>query len=245
MRSAVLIRHNVAMLAKEPGPVLSRILMPLVLITALRPLYDAALGADGATQAVTGMLVMFSLLGLSLIAGGLLLERSWRTMDRLRATPARPRNILIGKAVPYGAVLLAQQAVLVGYGVLVLGMHVRRWDLLGLTGVVWAAALLCAGAALATVVHSQSELAAVTDIGGLFLTVVGGAMIPLALMPSWLVAVAPVSPGYWALSGLRAAITGDVGATLRAVAVLAAVAVALGALAAWRMTRGWTRSRLL
>jgi ABC-2 type transport system permease protein len=245
MRTAALIRHNLVMLAAEPGPVLSRIGMPLVLITALRPLYDAALGSDGVRQATTGMLVLFSLLGLSLIGGGIITERSWRTLDRLRATPATPRQILIGKAIPYGLVLLAQQAAVLGYGVVLLGLHMRRWDLLALTGVTWAATLLCAGAALATLVRSQSALSAVTDIGGMFVTVLGGAMVPLALMPSWLAAIAPLSPGYWALNSLRAAVAGDPATTLRGVGVLAAIAAGLGALAAWRMMRGWTRSRLL
>src|SRR5262245_33255545 len=98
MRSTVLIRHNLALLAREPGPVLSRIGMPLVLITVLRPLFDAALGEDGVSQGITGMLVFFSLLGLSLIGGGVLTERSWRTLDRLRTSPARPHEVLVGKA---------------------------------------------------------------------------------------------------------------------------------------------------
>jgi hypothetical protein len=39
--------------------------------------------------------------------------------------------------------------------------------------------------------------------------------------------------------------TGDPVATLRDAGVLAVVAVAFGAVAAWRITRGWARSRLL
>ena len=245
MRSAVLIRHNFALLAREPGPVISRIAMPLVLITALRPIYVAALGTDGVAEATTGMLVLFSLLGLSIVGGGMLTERAWHTLDRLRTTPARTGEILLGKAVPFGAVLIAQQAAILGYAHVVLGLSVRRFDLLLLTGLAWVATLLCAGAAVATVVRSQAELSAVTDIGGLFLTVLGGAMVPLALMPPWLRDLAPASPGYWALTSLRSAVAGDTPATLRGTAVLTAVALALATFAAWRMSRGWSRSRLL
>jgi ABC-2 type transport system permease protein len=244
-RTLVLIRHNFALIGREPGPAISRIGMPLVLITALRPLYTAALGEDGAPQAVTGMLILFSLLGLSIIGGAILTERSWHTMDRLRGTPARPAEILIGKAVPLATILLAQQAAIVAYGALVFGVPIHRPDLVLIAGVTWAITLLCAGAALATIVRSHGELSAVTDIGGLFLTVVGGAMVPLALMPGWLRAVAPVSPGYWALTGLRAALTDDAAATLRSVAVLLAVAAVSAAFAGWRLARGWGRSRLL
>ncbi|NUO61362.1 MAG: ABC transporter permease [Hamadaea sp.] len=243
--AAVLVRHNFALLLAEPGPALSRVGMPLVLITALRPLYSAALGSAGLTQAVTGMLVLFSLLGLNIIAGGILTERSWHTLDRLRATPARPAQILVGKAVPLGTVLLAQQGALIAYSMIFLGLRVPRPDLLLVAGVSWAVTLLCAGAALATVVRSQSELSAVNDLGGMFFTVLGGAMVPLALMPAWLRAAAPASPGYWALHALTAALDGDAGATVRAAGVLLAVAVVLGAFAAWRMARGWGRNRLL
>ncbi len=183
--------------------------------------------------------------GWRLISGGILTERAWHTLDRLRATPATPAQILIGKAVPYGAVLLAQQAAIIGYGVLVLGLTVPRVDLLALVGLTWAATLLAAGAALSTVVRSHGELSAVTDLGGLFLTVLGGAIVPLALMPPWLHDLAPASPGYWALTGLRAALSGDTTATLRCVGVLAAVAAALSGFAGWRIARGWGRNRLL
>ncbi|NUR71422.1 MAG: ABC transporter permease [Hamadaea sp.] len=243
--SAVLIRHNFALLFAEPGPALSRVGMPLVLITALRPLYSAALGSAGLTQAVTGMLVLFSLLGLNIIAGGILTERSWHTLDRLRATPARPAQILVGKAVPLGAMLIAQQGAIIAYSMIFLGLRVPRPDLLLVAGVSWAVTLLAAGAALATVVRSQSELSAVNDLGGMFFTVLGGAMVPLALMPAWMRAAAPASPGYWALHALTAALTGDGAATVRAAAVLLAVATVLGAFASWRMTRGWGRNRLL
>ena len=240
MRSGVLIRHNLTLLAREPGPVVSRIAMPLVLITALRPLYVAALGTDGVAQATTGMLVFFSLLGLSIVGNGLLSERSWHTLDRLRTTPARPVEILLGKAVPFGAVLLVQQGAILGYGWLVLGLSVRRWDLLAVVGLTWVVTLLCAGAAIATMVRTPAALSAVTDVGGLFLTVLGGAMVPLSLLPAWLRAIAPVSPGYWALSSLRSAVAGDAGPALRGAAVLAAIAAGLALYAAHRLAAART-----
>lgn len=43
-RVAVLVRHNVLLMAREPGPVLSRMILPLVFVTLLRPLYLAGQG---------------------------------------------------------------------------------------------------------------------------------------------------------------------------------------------------------
>src|SRR5215469_2822537 len=113
-RTATLARHNTMLMLREPGAVISRLVQPLVLITLMRPLYVAALARDGAQagtiQVVTGMLVMFSLLALSVVGTAIMTERSWLTWDRIRATPARPAEMLAAKAVPALALLAALQA---------------------------------------------------------------------------------------------------------------------------------------
>ena len=109
----------------------------------------------------------------------------------------------------------------------------------------WALALLGIGTALGATLRSQSELNMAYDIGGVVLSALGGALIPLSVLPGWARATAPVSPGYWAMSALRSALQGQAGATLRAAAVLLAVAAGTAALGPWRMTRGWSRSRSL
>jgi len=113
-RIAVLVRHNFALLFGEPGPLISRLVQPLVLMTLMRPLYLAALAREGVqagtVQVVAGMLVLFSLLALSVVGGSIMAERSWRTWDRLRSTPARAGELLLGKAIPAFAMLAAQQA---------------------------------------------------------------------------------------------------------------------------------------
>ena len=73
----------------------------------------------------------------------------------------------------------------------------------------------------------------------------GGALIPAAELPGWVRAIAPGSPGYWAMAALRSALRDQAGPTVRDAAVLVAVAAAASAVAAWRMSRGLPRSRLL
>jgi ABC-2 type transport system permease protein len=246
MRIAALIRHNLGLMLREPGPLLSRVAMPVVLMTVLRPLYSAALPSGGGTrQTVTGVLVMFSLLGMSVTGASILAERVWHTADRLRASPIHPAEVLIGKAVPVLLLLLAQQATLLGYGVVVLGLRVADLGLLVLAVSAWGFALLGIGAAIATAVRSQSELSAITDVGGLICTCLGGALVPLATMPGWARTVAPASPGYWAMRTLGGALAGDTMATLRGTLVLAAIALATSAVAGALLRRGWGRARLL
>ena len=58
VRMTTLARHNAMLMLREPGPMISRLVQPLVLIALMRPLYLAALARDGAQagtiQVVTG-----------------------------------------------------------------------------------------------------------------------------------------------------------------------------------------------
>ena len=249
VRMTILARHNAMLMLREPGPVISRLVQPLVLIALMRPLYLAALARDGAQagtiQVVTGMLVMFSLLALSVVGTGILTERSWRTWDRLRSTPARAGELLVAKALPALALLVVLQAEVIAFGAGVFGLRVPDPGLLALAVASWALALLGIGTALGATLRSQSELNVAYDIGGLLFSALGGALIPAAELPRWARAIAPGSPGYWAMGTLREALHGQAGPTVRDAGVLLAVAAAAGTVAAWRMSRGLPRSRLL
>jgi ABC-2 type transport system permease protein len=247
-RMTALVRHNTTLMLREPGPVISRLVQPLVLITLMHPLYAAALAAEGAqagtVQVVTGMLVMFSLLALSVVGTGIMTERAWGTWDRLRVTPARAAELLAAKAVPAFAMLVVLQAELIGFGVVAFGLRVRDPALLALVVASWALALLGIGMAFGAMLRSQSELNVGYDIGGILFSALGGALIPPGELPGWARAMAPASPGYWAMGALRSALHGQAAAALGDSAVLAGVAVATCALAAWRMSRSSPRSRL-
>jgi ABC-2 type transport system permease protein len=243
LRTRVLVRLNTTVLLREPGPLIGRLVMPVVMLTAMRPLYEAAQGeADGTAQAVTGSLVMFSLLALSVVGTSLLSERTWGTWDRLRATPAGAAELLIGKAVPVLCVLALQQAVVLGFGVAVLGMPVAAPGLMVAACAAWGLALLGIGAALGATARSHGQLSAVQDIGALVLTTLGGALVPAAAMPAWVRAVAPASPGYWAARALRRAAAGDTAGSCCGIAVLLAVGLVAGCVAVRQVARGWGRA---
>jgi ABC-2 type transport system permease protein len=248
-RIAALVRHNFALLMAEPGPLISRLIQPLVLITLFRPLYIAALAREGkqagTVQVVTGMLVMFSLLALSVVGGSILSERTWRTWDRLRATPARAAELLAGKAVPAFVLLALQQTVIMCFGVAVFHLRIPNPGLIAIAIACWALALLGIGTAFGGIMRSNSELNMAYDIGGVLLSALGGSTIPLTELPGWARAIAPASPGYWSMSALHAALNGQTAGTLRAACVLVVIAIVAGAIATWRINRGWPRSRLL
>lgn len=235
-RMGAVVRHNLLLMRREPGPLLSRMVLPLVFLTLLRPLYVAAQGATaGTAQAVVGTLVTFSLLALSISGSAILSERLGRTWDRLRATPVHPAELLVGKAAPVFAVLLAQQLLIVGLGVGVFGLDVPHpFALLGVL-LSWSCTLLGLGALLGVLVRSMGELSAAYDIGGMLLSSLGGALVPLDVLPHWVAGVAPLSPGYWACRGLHAALAGEPRTVAAACGTLLAAALVCGTLAAVRL----------
>jgi len=245
-RTGAIVRHNTILLLREPGPLASRLIMPVVFLALLHPLYQAAQGRGaGIGQAVIATLVTFSLLALSIVGGSILTERIWHTWERIRATAVRPAELLVGKAVPAMAALLAQQALIIGFGVAVLGLNVTGPLLLAAAVGAWTLALLGMGAAIGVLARSLAELSVIYDIGGMILSSLGGALVPLSVMPGWVRHVAPASPGYWAVSALKAALSGSGAGTLRAAAVLVGFALGFGALAAVRAGRGSVRSARL
>lgn len=242
-----LVRTNLALFGRDPGPLIGRITQPVLLVLLLQPLYVSAMGdrARGTTQVVLGELVMFSLLGMSIVGASILTERRWSTFDRLRATPARAPELLAGKAIPVLLFVLIQQAVILGLGIIVLGVQVDNYPLLLVADLVWAMTVLCLGAAIAMMVNSLAQFTAVIDIGATVLAGLSGALVPIAAMPGWAQATAPLWPGYWAMNSLRGAVEGNVRATFVSSAVLAALALVAATIAGHRLARGWGRNTLL
>ncbi|WP_416967902.1 ABC transporter permease [Streptomyces sp. 4F14] len=124
-RLVVLVRHKTLLMLRETGPLLSRLILPLVFLTLLRPLYVSAQGPQAGTeQAVISTLVTFSFLALSLSGSAILTERLARTWDRLRSTPLHPAELLAGKSLPVLAALLTQQILIIAAAVYFFALHI-------------------------------------------------------------------------------------------------------------------------
>jgi len=233
-----LVLHNARLILREPGPALSRILSPLALMVLIRPLFTATQpGPDGTIRSVLLPLVLFSMLGLSIVANALIGERIWHTLDRLRATPVRATSLVLGKCATPLAILLLQQVVVLSVGVAAFGLRLPDVPLLAAVGLCWAITVLSLGAALAAVTTTPSAVSAITDIASLISTALSGALLPLADLPGWARTIAPVSPGYWAMHSFEAAFNGSAGPALAGCAVLLAMAVVATTFAARHLWR--------
>jgi ABC-2 type transport system permease protein len=233
-----LVLHNARLVLREPGPAISRILSPLALMVLIHPLIQATEpGPGGNVRAVLLPLLLFSMLGLSVVANALLGERIWHTLDRLRATPLRATGLVLGKCATPLAILLLQQIAVLGVGLAAFGLRPRDLPLLAAVGLCWAVTVLSLGAALAAVTTTPSAVSAITDIASLISTALSGALLPLADLPGWARLIAPLSPGYWGLRTFTAAFSGAAGPALAGCAVLLAMAAVATAFAARRLWR--------
>ena len=226
-RTGAVARHQIVLLRRAPGPLVTYTVLPILLIVLLEPVH-ARLdpGTPAIAAAAPGMIIMFALFLTGTIGDSLLLERDWRTWDRLRSTPTRAVELVAGKVLPLLGVLVAQQVVVFGFAAVGYGLDLAAggWRL-AVVGLAWAVCVTGCGTALGTVVRRHSQLTTVKDIGTLALAGLGGALLPLTLLPSWATAVAPVSPGYWAMRGYTAALHGG-GVPIGAVAILLGTGVA-------------------
>jgi ABC-2 type transport system permease protein len=244
-RIAAIARHNLIIRRRDPGQMISYIAMPMILMLVLKPIYIRVV-SGGDVQVVTGLLVMFSVFAIAIAGNSILVERHWQTWDRLRQSRASATEMLLGKTIPIFVMMLLQQSILLVYGCLVIGIPIpHSIALVALAIVVWAFSLLAVGAALSTVARSLGELGVISDVGAMVLSSMGGSLVPLSIMPGWAQAAAHVSPGYYALRMLKAAINGDTSGVLIPAAVLFALGVVAGTYAVWRLARGWGRTRLL
>ncbi|GAA4552112.1 ABC transporter permease [Amycolatopsis samaneae] len=249
-RVGALVRHDFLQLRRDPGPVISRLLMPMVLLVVFEPLYRATArvgpGGSAIVEAAPRVLVMFSMFAISTVGAALLTERTWRTWSWLRTTPASTGELLIGKIVPLLGVLLLQQALVLGMARLAFGLEFSGGALvLAVASLSWALCILACGTLVATFARSNNQLSSITDVSGLLLSSLGGAVVPVALMPDWLRAISPISPAHWGVRAFQGALLGQPGQALGAAAVLAGLAVVIGSVAGWRINRRWGRPELL
>jgi ABC-2 type transport system permease protein len=244
-RIAAIARHNLIIRRRDPGQMISYVAMPMILMLVLKPIYIRVV-SGGDVQVVVGLLVMFSVFAIAIAGNSILVERHWQTWDRLRQSRASATEMLLGKTIPIFVLMLLQQSILLVYGCLVIGIPMpHSIALVALAIVVWAFSLLAVGAALSTVARSLGELGVISDVGAMVLSSMGGSLVPLSIMPGWAQAAAHVSPGYYALRMLKAAINGDTSGVLIPAAVLFALGLVAGSYAVWRLARGWGRTRLL
>lgn len=133
-------------------------------------------------------------------------ERARGTLVRLLAAPMPARYIVFGKALACVITLLAVASAIMVLGVLVFSVPIQNAFLLSLA--IIAVVVMFTGLMLAVTAIAKTEEAIGGGGWGVFmvLSMIGGNMIPLFLMPSWMQTMALISPIRWAIVTLEGAI---------------------------------------
>jgi ABC-2 type transport system permease protein len=230
-----LLAHNLLLARRDLAPLIVFIAMPLVLMAFLQPALRLSLhaegytGATGAEQAVPGMAVMFVLFMIGVVGFRIFEEHGWGTWDRLRASPAGRTAIIVGKVAPSFLVLVAQLVVLFVAGALIYDLAITGSLLaLALVALAFAMTVLTLGVLLAAVLSTVQQLNAAANIGATALAGLGGALVPIGVLPGWSQAIAPATPSHWAMEGFRTVILDAGGIADVAVPVLVLSAFAAG-----------------
>ncbi len=137
---------------------------------------------------------------------GLVTERTRGTLERLLATPLSRAQLLGGKALGCFAAILLVEGLLLAVGVAF--FHVRPSSPLLLALPLASAAVAFVGIMMLMAALGRTEQAA-SGAGWavlLVMAMLGGGMVPLFVMPPWMLVASNVSPAKWAILGLEGAL---------------------------------------
>jgi ABC-2 type transport system permease protein len=214
-RIAAIAKQDLRILRRDPMAVVPLIVLPLVVMPFLRPAFKAAFHfaglpkTTGAEQAVPGMAVTFGFFLVMNTCSIFFREHTWRTWDRLRASPAGTVEILLGKMVTPLVEFTLQFVLLFGLAGLLMGLHVRgSWLGLCAVGCAFAVFLVMTGIAVIGVCRTYMQANATVTAGALVMAGFAGALVPYALLPPWAQSISPLVPSYWAMQGYKHAIFG-------------------------------------
>lgn len=242
----VLAGHELRLQRDDSLPLLLLVVLPSAVVVFFQPALELALFAEGhvhangSSQAVPGVAVTFSLFLVGYVGLSFFRDHGWGTRDRLRVVPAARSQILAAKLLPLILLAWAQLAILFAVGFLLFDLQSNGSILaLAAVAVVFATVPVTAGVVAVAFARSLQQVNVVANLGSIVIAGLGGALVPLSLLPDWVRAVAPASPAYWAMRGFRSALLerGDMSDVALPIVVLAAWSIVFLGLALARLRR--------
>ena len=243
-RVGVILAHEGRLIRRDPFPIMVLVVFPIIDIAFLKAAFRPALvqaghpHANGAEQVVPGQAAMMAFFVVSLVTFAFFSEFTWSTWDRLRASPARSIEIVLGKAIPRVVMVLAQFVVVFLAGIVIFQLHIRG-SVFALVPLVasFSVCLVLLGVAVTAFCRTAQQAGSFATAGMVLFGAIGGALVPLSVLPNWARTVAPVIPTYWVMRGFRSVILDGqgLGAVMAPVAVLGAMTVLFAVVSLRRM----------
>ena len=163
---------------------------------------NPALG--GFAQSSPGMLVQFTIFGLTTTATILVIERKSRTLQRMLTTSMRRWEIIAGHLLAMFTVVLLQQTLLVVFAQLFLNVNYLAQPLATLLVMVSLAAWIAALGLFISTIAKTDEQAVMWSLLAMFiLTALAGAWFPLDITGQAFNTIGHLTPGAWAMDGFQ------------------------------------------
>ncbi|MEU8540958.1 ABC transporter permease [Streptomyces sp. NPDC048717] len=225
------IRLEVRRTLRDVGFVISSIGVPVMmylLFTNLGGQNDSAFK----TAAMIGM-AAYGALGAALSLGtGVAEDKSTGWLRQLRVTPMTPRQVVVGRTLTGGVIVLPAIVAVLLAGATVNGVRLDAWQWAVVALTLWAGSLPFTLLGLGNGYRLTSQSAGAVNVAcNLGLAVVGGLWFPVDLFPGWLRSLSAYTPTY-RFSELGRAITEGSAPGLATVAILVAWAALFGLYAA-------------
>lgn len=151
--------------------------------------------------------ILWGIIGCVMTFGiGIVSERTHGTMVRLQMSPITRWQLLAGKALACFIAIAIVEAGMFVVGRFFFRVHPSSWPLLALAGL--SAAVGFVGIMMLISVLGKTEQAAAGAGWAVMLpiTMLGGGMVPLFLMPAWMSVASNFSPAKWAVLAFEGAI---------------------------------------
>ena len=156
----------------------------------------------GLVQAVGGTAIMMLLFSIAAIGGGMLDEKEAGTLNRLLIAPVKPLHILLSKMGTAMVVSILQLTTMFVFAWLAFGLPIfmDTFSLLLLILCI-SFAVSSFGVLLVSTVKTRQQLQGMSTIIIILMSAIGGSMIPITMMPSFMQKVAVISVNYWGMEG--------------------------------------------
>jgi ABC-2 type transport system permease protein len=214
--SWIVFRRQTAVLLQNPVWLIAGTLQPLFFVLLFAPLLPKVLGVASTGEAysvfVPGLLVLVATIS-GLFAGlGLIGDARAGILERCRVTPVSRLALLLGRCGRDVVMILIQATVIVLVAV-AFGMRVGIGELalayLLLTGVAVMLSALSYGIAVA--ITAEEAMSSMLQTVLQPLELLSGVMLPLALAPAWMLAIAWWNPLSHVVAAERSLFAGAVG----------------------------------
>jgi ABC-2 type transport system permease protein len=226
----VLFRHALRFSLKQKFGIIFGALQPLLFLVLFGPIF-ATIGTWEVL--VPGLIIQLGLMSMGLAGFGVVFEKRFGVLERLRVTPASRLALLLGRVLNNAVTLIIQTLLLLVIG-FAFGMRVPVAGLLaGIVLVVVVGASLAALSYTIALTMNEQLFAPVMSTAVIPLVLLSGSFLPMSMAPGWLDALSHLSPFRYVLEALRDLfagryLTGTVGAGVAVTVVFAVVSLVIG-----------------